>query len=208
MGYDAAKWLRTHVEQAEKAADYTQAKVDTDLTAYESDLESNRRAFQDIQAEAAAITQVLQGKRADRQKIAHSVREIGKIISNQLSEVNTMTDALNKFKAEMEKRGLFRKITVAANLIPPPPGLNPEALIAIHKLAAKEALIMYAQKHDDFSDLLAEAAFDNLFDTILTDDLFKPVEGFTPTDEERAKMEEAEKTAKALSGLFDILKNI
>lgn len=79
-----------------------------------------------------------------------------------------MNDALNKFKAEMEKRGLFRKITVAANLIPPPPGLNPEALIAIHKLAAKEALIMYAQKHDDFSDLLAEAAFDNLFDTILT----------------------------------------
>lgn len=34
---------------------------------------------------------------------------------------------------------------------------------------------------------------ENLFDTILTDDLFKPVEGFTPTDEERAKMEEAKK---------------
>ena len=31
-----------------------------------------------------------------------------------------MNDALNKFKAGMEKRGLFRKITVAANLIPPP----------------------------------------------------------------------------------------
>ena len=31
-----------------------------------------------------------------------------------------MNDALNKFKAEMEKRGLFRKITVAANMIPPP----------------------------------------------------------------------------------------
>lgn len=54
------------------------------MTAYESDLESNRRAFQDIQTEAAAITQVLQGKRVDRQKIAHSVREIGKIISNQI----------------------------------------------------------------------------------------------------------------------------
>lgn len=89
---------------------------------------------------------------------------------------------------------------------PPPPGVEPEALIAIHKLAAKEALTMYANKHDDFCDLMAEAAFDNLFDTILTDDLFKPVEGFTPTDEERAKMEEAEKTAKALSGLFNILK--
>ncbi len=53
---------------------------------------------------------------------------------------------------------------------------------------------------------MAEAAFDNLFDTILTDDLFKPVEGFTPTDEERAKMDEAKETAKALSGLFNILK--
>ena len=83
-GYDVAKWLRTHVEQAEKAADYTQAKVDTDLTAYESDLESNRRAFQDIQTEAAAIMEVLQGNRVNRQKIAHSVREIGKIISNQI----------------------------------------------------------------------------------------------------------------------------
>lgn len=107
-----------------------------------------------------------------------------------------MCDSLKQFKEEMEKRGLFRKITVAANLIPPPPGIEPEALIAIHKLAAKEALIMYARKHDDFSDLLAEAAMENLFDTILTDDLFKPVEGFTPTDEERAKMEEAEKPLK------------
>lgn len=119
-----------------------------------------------------------------------------------------MNDALNKFKAEMEKRGLFRKITVAANLIPPPPGLDPDFLIALRKMAAKEALIMYAQKHDDFCELMAEAATNHLFDTILTDDLFKPVEGFTPTDEEQAKMKEAEKTAKALSGLFDILKNI
>lgn len=117
-----------------------------------------------------------------------------------------MNDALNKFKAEMEKRGLFRKITVAANLIPPPPGADPDFLIALHKMAAKEAVIMYAQKHDDFCELMAEAATNHLFDTILTDDLFKPVEGFTPTDEERAKMDEAKETAKALSGLFNILK--
>lgn len=117
-----------------------------------------------------------------------------------------MCDSLKQFKEEMEKRGLFRKITVAANLIPPPPGIDPEAVIALHKLAVKEAVIMYAQKHDDFCELMAEAATDHLFDTILTDELFKPVEGFTPTDEERAKMEEAEKTAKALSGLFDLLK--
>ena len=119
-----------------------------------------------------------------------------------------MCDSLKQFKEEMEKRGLFRKITVAANLIPPPPGLDPEALIAVHKLAAKEALIMYAQKHDDFCELMAEAATNHLFDTILTDDLFRPVEGFTPTDEERAKMKEAEQTAKAITGLFDILKHI
>lgn len=119
-----------------------------------------------------------------------------------------MCDSLKQFKEEMEKRGLFRKITVAANLIPPPPGLDPEALIAVHKLAAKEALIMYAQKHDDFCELMAEAATNHLFDTILTDDLFKPVEGFTLTDEEQAKMKEAEQTAKAITGLFDILKHI
>ena len=83
----------------------------------------------------------------------------------------------------------------------------PEGFIPVRVIqAAKEALTMYANKHDDFCELMAEAAFDNLFDTSLTDDLFKPVEGFTPTDEERAKMEEAEKTAKALSGLFDLLK--
>lgn len=73
-------------------------------------------------------------------------------------------------------------------------------------MAAKEALIMYAQEHDDFCELLAEAATDHLLDTILTDDLFKPVEGFTPTDEEQATMKKAEETAKIFSGLFDILK--
>jgi hypothetical protein len=54
------------------------------LVAFESSLDSNRRAFQDIQTEAAAIMEVLQGNRVNRQKIAHSVKEIGKIISNQI----------------------------------------------------------------------------------------------------------------------------
>ena len=69
-------------------------------------------------------------------------------------------------------------------------------------------MIRYAQKHDDFCELMAEAAVDHLFDTILTDDLFKLVEGFTPTDEEQAKMKKVEQTAKAITGLFDILKHI
>lgn len=89
---------------------------------------------------------------------------------------------------------------------PPPPGIEPEAVITLHKMAAKEAVIMYAQKHDDFCELMAEAATDHLFDTILTDELFKPVEGFTPTDEEQANMKKAEEAAKMVSGLFDLLK--
>lgn len=123
-----------------------------------------------------------------------------------------MSNSLNKFKAEMEKRGLFRKITVAANLIPPPPGAEGESLIAFHKLAAREAVIMYAQNHDDFCDMLAEAAMDHLFDTILTDDLFTPDAGFSPTKEELANIERAKATAALVDGLFgglaDLLKNI
>lgn len=72
------------MKQVERAADYTDRKVNSDLIAYESDLDSNRRAFQDIQTEAAAIMEVIQGNRVNRQKIAHSVKEIGKIISNQI----------------------------------------------------------------------------------------------------------------------------
>lgn len=79
-------------------------------------------------------------------------------------------------------------------------------MITLHKMAAKEAVIMYAQKHDDFCELMAEAATDHLFDTILTDELFKPVEGFTPTDEEQTNMKKAEEAAKMITGLFDLLK--
>ena len=68
MGYEAAKYFREYA----------------DLASYEADLESNHRAFQDIQTEAAVIMGVLQEKRINREKITHAVREIGKIISNQI----------------------------------------------------------------------------------------------------------------------------
>ena len=35
-----------------------------------------------------------------------------------------MCDSMKQFKEEMENRGFFRKITVAANLIPPRPVLT------------------------------------------------------------------------------------
>ena len=84
MGMDAAKWLEAHVNRLEEAADYTTAKIDTDLTGYEASLDSNRTAFMDIQSETAAIMEVLQGKRIERKKITHAVREIGRIIENQI----------------------------------------------------------------------------------------------------------------------------
>lgn len=84
MGMDAAKWLKTHVNRLEEAADYTTAKIDTDLTSYESTLDSNHTAFLDIQSEAEAIMGVLQDKRISREKIAQAIREIDTIINNQI----------------------------------------------------------------------------------------------------------------------------
>lgn len=84
MGMDAAKWLEAHVNRLEEAADYTTAKIDTDLTSYESTLDSNHTAFLDIQSEAEAIMGVLQDKRISREKIAQAIREIGTIINNQI----------------------------------------------------------------------------------------------------------------------------
>lgn len=117
-----------------------------------------------------------------------------------------MCDSMKQFKEEMEKQGLFRKITVAVNLIPLPPGIDAEHLTALYKMAVREAITHYAQQDEEFCYLMANAALDHLFDTILTDELFKPVEGFTPTDEEQANMKKVEEAAKMISGPFDLLK--
>ena len=69
---------------AEKEVRSAKAGENTELDSYEADLESNHRAFQDIQTEAAVITGVLQENRINREKIAHAIREIGKILSNQI----------------------------------------------------------------------------------------------------------------------------
>lgn len=78
MGYEAAKYFREYAEKADEEVRSAKAGENTDLASYEADLESNHRAFQDIQTEAAVITGVLQEKRINREKIAHAVREIGK----------------------------------------------------------------------------------------------------------------------------------
>ena len=74
----------------------------------------------------------------------------------------------------------------------------------------------YAANHDDFYEVMFDAALDHLLDGVLTDDLFAPDGGFSPTKEEvdnmnRAK-ETADKAAKVLDTLFgglaDLLKTI
>ena len=70
MGYEAAKYFREYAEKADEEVRSAKAGENTDLASYEADLESNHRAFQDIQTEAAVITGVLQEKRINREKIA------------------------------------------------------------------------------------------------------------------------------------------
>lgn len=121
-------------------------------------------------------------------------------------------DALNRFKEEMNRRGLIRKIQVCANLIPPPPDADPESLIQLHRNAAKMAIANYAANHDDFYEVMFDAALDYLLDGVLTDDLFAPDKEFAPTKEEVDTMNRAKETAELVNGLFhglaDILKTI
>lgn len=121
-------------------------------------------------------------------------------------------NALNRFKEEMNRRGLIRKIQVCANLIPPPPDTDPESLIQLHRNAAKVAIANYAANHDDFYEVMFDAALDHLLDGVLTDDLFAPDKEFAPTKEEVDTMNRAKGTAELVNGLFhglaDILKTI
>ena len=117
-------------------------------------------------------------------------------------------DALNQFKEEMNKRGLFRKIQVCANLIPPPPGADGETLIELHRSAAKIAIRNYAEHHEDFCDVMFDAALDHLLDGVLTDDLFAPDKEFAPTKEEVDTMNRAKETAELVNGLFHVLADI
>ncbi len=121
------------------------------------------------------------------------------------------TETLSKFQQEMKDRGLFRKIEVCVNLIPPPPEGIPCDLKEVYKAAAKGAILRYAQRHDDFAEALAEAAMEHLMEDVLTDDLFAPNAGFTPTAEEQANMNQAKKAAESLTSLLDglagLLKN-
>ena len=84
MGYEAAKYFREYAEKADEEVRSAKAGENTDLASYEADLESNRRAFQDIQDELICISNILRWKQMNRELLSNHVKRIKTIISNQI----------------------------------------------------------------------------------------------------------------------------
>ena len=84
MGYEAAKYFREYAEKADEEVRSAKAGENTDLASYEADLESNRRAFQDIQDELICIFNILRWKQMNRELLSDHVKRIKTIISNQI----------------------------------------------------------------------------------------------------------------------------
>ena len=84
MGYEAGKYFREYAEKADEEVRSAKAGENTDLASYEADLESNRRAFQDIQDELICISNILRWKRMNRELLSDHVKRIKTIISNQI----------------------------------------------------------------------------------------------------------------------------
>lgn len=79
MGFEAVKIFQEFIAEKEE-----EIPDNTDLTAYELDLEHNQRAFEDIHAEAEAVLEALQEKRLDRKKITKIVLRIKEICENRV----------------------------------------------------------------------------------------------------------------------------
>lgn len=84
MGNEAAVYFGEIVDYANKAIRDAKDKRDNDFLSYEASLKSNSNAFLDIQEELTNISEALDGKRVNRNKIVKSVNEIKKIINNQI----------------------------------------------------------------------------------------------------------------------------
>ena len=84
MGYETAKYFWEYAEKADEEVRSAKAGENTDLASYEADLESNRRAFQDIQDELICISNILRWKRMNRELLSDHVKRIKTIISNQI----------------------------------------------------------------------------------------------------------------------------
>jgi len=80
LGSDAEQKLIEIIQEA----DYTQAKVNTDLESYEASLESNTRCFNDLLDSIKEAKQLLNEKRLNKNRMVKLLDEIEKLISNQI----------------------------------------------------------------------------------------------------------------------------
>ncbi len=84
MGYDAAGYFEKMVDELQEEADYTAAKVNTDLGCYESSLESNTACFQEILEVMEQIKSILEAPRINKKKLFNLVEQVEKEIKNQI----------------------------------------------------------------------------------------------------------------------------
>jgi len=80
LGYEAEHKLIEIINEA----DYTKAKVDTDLEAYEASLDSNTACFNDLLNNIEELKKLLQQKRFDRTKMFKLLDQMETQISNQI----------------------------------------------------------------------------------------------------------------------------
>ena len=78
MGFDAYRYIDKVITELREAADYTELKLDTDLTANEVDLGIADTCFRDISEIVKQMELTLAAPRINRAKLTELVREIDK----------------------------------------------------------------------------------------------------------------------------------
>lgn len=84
MGTDARNYLSNEIEKLEYDANYTQAKIDTDLSSYEFSLESNTSCFIEILDIVEELKIITNSKRVNISKMNELLDNINTLINNQI----------------------------------------------------------------------------------------------------------------------------
>lgn len=79
MGRECGQYLKETINSLKEEAE----AIETDLSVYEKELDSNHYAFEDIDSEFDAIQQLIDG-RLNRKELKKIVQNIRTIISNQI----------------------------------------------------------------------------------------------------------------------------
>jgi len=82
MGYDVETYFRTLIEKLQEEADYTKAKVETDLDSYEAQLEGNTTCFLDILDIIKGAEKLLMKKRLNKAELVKLLNQIKTEINN------------------------------------------------------------------------------------------------------------------------------